>query len=304
MHANHATGCPPQVTDDELAERAVLTGAPALELQTLAGTAAGSSPRGLLESVDNALRVLVLLAQGERHSVTGIAEHLGVAPSTAHRVLSTLVYRGFAQQAGDRTYGAGPALVAGRADRRPRNHLVETALPHLRRAAKAVNETTHLAILVNREVRFLLSTESSEALRIGSRVGHVLPAHRTACGKVLLAQLPVEELHALYPAEGIADLGLDASEVTALYRELKIIRGRGYAVNRRQSERGLHALAVAVPEKGARSRAAVTVSVPSLRFGNARVGELLTAVEQAAHGIGTQVDSSVERSASSDAGVA
>ena len=66
---------------------------------------------GHLESVDAALRLLQMLGRDGQLRVTDAADELGVAASTAHRLLSTLRYRGFAVQAGDRTYRPGPAFT-------------------------------------------------------------------------------------------------------------------------------------------------------------------------------------------------
>ncbi|MBF8187168.1 helix-turn-helix domain-containing protein [Nonomuraea sp. K274] len=47
-----------------------------------------------IESVDNALRLIHLLRARGEVGVTAAAKALGVAPSTAHRLLAMLVFRG------------------------------------------------------------------------------------------------------------------------------------------------------------------------------------------------------------------
>ncbi|WP_255311288.1 helix-turn-helix domain-containing protein, partial [Streptomyces viridosporus] len=54
-----------------------------------------------LESVDNALKLLLLLRRNGRLRLSEAADHLGVARSTAHRLLATLRGRGFAVQGGE-----------------------------------------------------------------------------------------------------------------------------------------------------------------------------------------------------------
>ncbi len=234
-----------------------------------------------LESVDNALLLVLLLAKGDRITVTEAAKELGVSPSTAHRLLGTLVYRQFAQQAGDRSYGMGPALLGLRGSQRSRTRLLDIGRPHLQQLTAVTNETSHLAILVHRQVRFLMSVESQQMLRIGVRAGQVMPAHITAAGKALLADLPQAELDELYPADGIAEMDLDAAGVAAMHRELATVRRRGHAINRGTSERGL--CAVALPIRAGednRAIASVTLSVPSIRFRPAQVAEFIGAVHE------------------------
>ena len=57
-----------------------------------------NKPSYALTSVDNALRLVQLLRDQGRLRVTDAAAELDVAPSTAHRLLGMLVYRGFAIQ--------------------------------------------------------------------------------------------------------------------------------------------------------------------------------------------------------------
>ena len=56
-------------------------------------------PAYLLESVDNALKLLQMLRDvGALRLLKEAAEELAIAPSTAHRLFAILVYRGFAVQ--------------------------------------------------------------------------------------------------------------------------------------------------------------------------------------------------------------
>src|SRR3984957_17438650 len=56
------------------------------------------APQYPIESVDNALKILLLLGERSELRLTDVAEYLNVATSTAHRLLATLQYRGFLRQ--------------------------------------------------------------------------------------------------------------------------------------------------------------------------------------------------------------
>src|ERR1700722_11312461 len=88
------------------------------------------APRYQLESVDNVLRLLMLFGDGHPVRVVDASAALGVARSTAHRLLTTLEHRGFVRQDPmTRAYLVGDTLVHfGRSvswDKR----LAEVALP-------------------------------------------------------------------------------------------------------------------------------------------------------------------------------
>src|SRR3954453_20947984 len=71
----------------------------------------GATPQYPVESVDNALRVLLLLGERPSLRLTEVSQYLGVASSTAHRLPAMPRHRGFVRQdAGTRGYGPGPTL--------------------------------------------------------------------------------------------------------------------------------------------------------------------------------------------------
>jgi len=83
-----------------------------------------------IESVDHALRLAVLLQQEGPLRLTDAAQRLGVARSTAHRLLAMLVYRDFAEQDEQRRYVAGPVVRSPEAPE-PVADLRRVAVPHL-----------------------------------------------------------------------------------------------------------------------------------------------------------------------------
>ncbi len=76
-------------------------------------SAAGrAEPTYPIASVGNALRLLLLFRERKAIRLSDASDYLGVANSTAHRLLAMLVHREFVEQEpGQRTYIAGPALV-------------------------------------------------------------------------------------------------------------------------------------------------------------------------------------------------
>ncbi|WP_375137827.1 IclR family transcriptional regulator [Streptomyces sp. NWU49] len=223
-----------------------------------------------LESVDNALKLLLLLRRNGRLRLSEAADHLGVARSTAHRLLATLRGRGFAVQGTDKAYRPGPALYRLGMSHRSDYELVETARPHMLWLNGKLGETVHLVVRSGAEARFLHSIEGTHALRVGSRAGAALPAHLASGGKALLAELTVAELTEIYGPGGGAQPDTDPE---TLHGRLAAVRRRGYAISIGETERGVSAVGAAVREPGGRAVAALIVSAPSLRFTRARIDE-------------------------------
>lgn len=210
-----------------------------------------------IDSVDHALHLATVLAQDGPLGVSEAAQRLGVARSTAHRLLAMLVYRDFATQDADRRYSAGPMLRR----RVPGEPLRALALPHLRTLTDEVGETTNLMVLEADRARFVATVECDQVLRVGDREGRTLPGHLASGSKAVLAGRRPAEVAALY-----ADR-LPAAQVAALQRELVRVRRRGFALNDRRTEAGVTAIGRAV----AGTAAAVSIAMPTARFSRDRV---------------------------------
>jgi DNA-binding IclR family transcriptional regulator len=236
-------------------------------------SAVKNKPMYAIASVDHALHLAQLLQQEGPLRVTDAADRLGVSVSTAHRLLAMLVYRDFAEQTRDRRYAAGRMLRPAQQSEAPLALLRRAAAPHLQALARRVRESANLVILVGTEVRFLATVESDQVLRVGDRAGLVLPAHQASGGKALLALLPPERVDELYQATGDVDL-------QRLRREFALVRKRGFAINNQLTEPGVTAVGVAVHDPAGQPNAAISISMPSIRFHRDRlttwVNELIT----------------------------
>uniref|UniRef100_UPI000A58BA05 IclR family transcriptional regulator n=1 Tax=Nocardia pseudovaccinii TaxID=189540 RepID=UPI000A58BA05 len=150
-----------------------------------------------VSSAENVLTLLIALRENGRMRVAEAAELLSVTPPTAHRLLSTLKRHDFAEQDRKRVYLPGPRLAQLPSGAEPPHDLGVLSHAYLAALSRKVGNTAFLVTLQGNGCRFIDGVESNRALRVGSRVGLLLPAHTTSGGKVLLAQLPDTELVAL-----------------------------------------------------------------------------------------------------------
>lgn len=235
-------------------------------------------------SVDHALTLLAALRDHPSLAVRESAELLGVAPSTAHRLLTTMQASGFVvQDPATRRYAAGPALLAVALASLQRIDVGRVARPHLSALAAETRETVSLAVSEGTNVRFIDSVEGPEVVRVSSRAGVVAPAHASAAGKVMLAASSREDLMRLYPSAHIQKRSAHSTPSRSTFlKELDGVRRSGYAVSHEESAPGLAAVAVGVRDVRGRVIAALAVSVPAERLDEERTERIAAAARRRA----------------------
>jgi IclR family transcriptional regulator, acetate operon repressor len=243
--------------------------------------AVGPAPRYPIESVDNALKLLLLFAQQPRVRLTEVSQYLEVASSTAHRLLSMLQYRGYIQQDPTRAYEAGPVLrrLGVSALRAQEQELSGVARPVLQRLHDELAGATTLGRLDGQHVVYLdqVADAKVEPLPPGS-----IPAHCTSVGKMILSQLDPEELRALYPNERLDQFtARSISSRSVLEAELRLARARGFAVADEELVNGVASVAVALPGLGG-VRYGMCAALPSRRMTPSRRGGAVRALTGAA----------------------
>ncbi|NWL10434.1 IclR family transcriptional regulator [Paenarthrobacter ureafaciens] len=239
-------------------------------------------PTYSIEAVDNALQLLQLLRDGGALRLKDAAGELGVAPSTAHRLLAMLVYRGFAVQDENRRYVPGPAMGVGPAGLGWTRLLRDVAQPHMELLSSRLDETVNLMVRVGTKVRFLATVEGSNVLRIGDRQGTVMPADKTSGGKVMLAELEPAMIEQLFRSQN-AEIGGDTipdAEYPAFLRELDSIRANGFAANFEGTEEGVSALGMALHNRHGQVVGALSVATPATRFRKVFDAGLVTALHE------------------------
>jgi IclR family acetate operon transcriptional repressor len=243
-----------------------------------------------IESVENACRVLLMLRDYGELRVTSVAATLGVARSTAHRILTTMEAEGLLSKNAASRYEPGPLLLELGMRLIGVTDLTSQARPVLEHLNEITSETIHLVLLDGDEIVFVDGVEGTRPLRVGLRIGERTPAFISAAGKVLLAELDDAAIRALHKGSTFK-AGTDKSlkSLSGLMREVSLARQHGYATNFSESEEDLTAISVAVPAKGRPSTVAISLSAPSSRLGPKEVPGMVHAVAEAAQDLGQQI---------------
>ncbi|WP_174255880.1 IclR family transcriptional regulator domain-containing protein [Phytoactinopolyspora mesophila] len=241
---------------------------------------AGTEQFRTVKSAERALLVLEIVSAAPGPlSVAELHRRTGYPRSSLHQLLHTISAMGWLEISPDSgTVSIGSrALIVGTSylDRDP-------ALPHAVLALERVRDrsgyTTHYARLDGANVLYLATRETTQSRRATSRVGRRLPAHATALGKALLADLTAEERRStLGDGELVSLMPNTIVDHRLLEEDLERTRERGFAFEREENTPGVACVSATV---GYRIPAtdAISCSLPLDAAGEdeiSRVSELL-----------------------------
>ena len=240
-----------------------------------------ATARRQVKSAVRVLDILGALASSDQGlGFSHLARRLGLPKSSLHGLLAALTEYGYiAYDPTNRTYSIGLRLWEhGQAFPRQRN-LLHEARRVMETIVHRINETVQLAMLDGVENVYLDKVDCSHPLRLQSEVGGRLPAHATGLGKVLLAELPPEEVRARFEGRSLAAFTpRTATSLASLQAELRVIGEQGFAVDDQEYTRGLRCVAVPVREGSGPSNVALSASIPVMRASPEQLAAALRAV--------------------------
>jgi IclR family acetate operon transcriptional repressor len=234
------------------------------------------SGRPKVQSVDRTLDVLESLAS--RRGATGISELaqlVGLHVSTVHRLLATLVDRGYVRQDPESSryhLGSRIFMLASAADLHLDLRLV--ARPYLERLMRNSGETANLVTMSEREVVYLDQVASMHLVKMFTAPGMRAPLYCTGTGKLMLAYKPAPFIESILAAPMKRFTAKTIVSRVALENELNNIRKNGYAVDDEEMEEGVRCLAVPIFDRRRQCVGALSVSGPTTRLTAERVTKL------------------------------
>lgn len=230
------------------------------------------SPK-LNQSVQKAVRLLQVVADGGGANVSALSRSVGLPRPTVVRLLQTLEADGLLIRASDSDQVLlGPELgrLARKADvgamlsavaRRPLQELVAT-----------IQETTSLSIVApDGDLDVVLQIDGPHHLRPRQWTGQRFPLHASSSGKVLLASYGADRLRA-FTGGGLEQLTpFTITSGVALRRELSEVRARSYSVTSDELEEGLSGASVGVFSSEHELLGVINVSGATQRLGRSRL---------------------------------
>lgn len=183
------------------------------------------------------LRVLEAALLSERF--TDIVDETGLAKSTVHRILASLIDEGFVAGDADQGYRAGRRFMALAGQVMAQVDISRLAAPVVDRLVAEVDCTVHVGALSGDEMVYLIRTDSSKPYRMRSRVGLAIPLHPTGMGKAVMASWDDDRIRDYAERTGLPPrTPATITDLSRLREVLAEVRQRGYALDLGENELG------------------------------------------------------------------
>lgn len=218
-----------------------------------------------IKVLDKMYAIIDTIRDHAKHSgapgVNEIAKLTGIHPATVHRILKSLQSNGWVIQDRRGKYILGTRFLSFVDSDDTMPALREAAYFVMRELTESESQAMNLAIRRHEKVIIFEQTRTGKLLDYVLPAGAELTPHATACGKVLLSELPdplLNDILSLIELKPLTSRTIVKRNV--LLKELELVRSRGYAIDIHESLDQSCCVAVPVRDENRRIIAALSFS--------------------------------------------
>lgn len=237
----------------------------------------------IVQSVDRALSILEMLSDySEGLGIKDISEKVELHKSTVHRLLRTLIVKGFVEQ--DDTsnkYRISLKMFELGYKRIENIDIVGASKPHIENLMKSVNEVVHLVVRDKNKIVYIDKVEADNTIRMASTIGRRSPLYCTSVGKAILAYMSEEEMEEIWNKSNVKKLTKNTiTDLNEFKKELHEIRNQGYAEDDEENELGVRCIGVPIFNRLGKVEGAISVSGPTTRITKKKLHALSNEVKK------------------------
>lgn len=263
-----------------------------------------AADRYTVPGLERGLRILQEFSRREPVlTAPEIARRLGVPRSTVFRLLVTLESMGFVERTDDgRAHRLGLAVLRLGFEYLASQGITDLGRPILERMRDDTGYAASLVVRDGRDIVYILRAASPSPFASSVSVGTRLPAHATVLGHVLLSDLTLSQLRALYPESKLEAINeRTPATAEALFEQAQQARQRGHVMAEGFFES--HICTVAAPVFGDNGHvvAAIGLTIPGARIAEDRRAALVAQVRGAATQLSTLLNYDAKNEAPAEA---
>lgn len=248
-----------------------------------------------MNSVLSTLRVLEEVAVRQPIGVSAVSRVTGIPKSSVQRCLITLQQAGWLRVVDPEHARWGltmKALVLGLRSAGEQD-LRELAGPVIKRLAAETNETVLLGLRDGEEYLIVAREDSNQLVRVFMEIGTRVPLRASSGGVAIIARLEADEIDELLRAEPKEFAGTPVLGYDEMRKEIARTAERGYALDMSSWYRPhVASIGAAITSAvGRRPIAAVTLTIPEMRYDRSQEKALARMVVGAADEISRLISS-------------
>ena len=248
---------------------------------------AGDSYEYIVPAVDRAARILMLLkAQGRDMTIAEMTEATGWHKSSVHKLLVTLSHHGLLDRDEEtKRYSLGIGLIGYGQFVLNNLDSANAAKSLLKQLADFSGETANYCLVQGSKVVVVDSVESRIDLRVVPPIGTINSLTVKSNGKAVLAFLSESQVKKIIQEEGLQEFTKESiTEAGAFYRELAVVRKRGYATDFEEFREGISAVSAPVFNSAGKVIGTLSLIAPASRMSAGKASSYgKKCVEAAAH---------------------
>lgn len=216
-----------------------------------------------IQLISRAAQILRTLGDSTGLSLAGIAESVGLARSTVHRIVLALEAERLVSCNGPGQYRLGPEIL--HLAESCKMDLIRDVHPYIVRLSRELDETVDLSVRAGHVVTVVDQVIALRRLRVEAALGRSFPLYCTASGKAILAALSDDMGHALLSGPLEASTANTITNRAELQEQIAQIRKVGIAYDREELSAGLCAIGSCL-NLGNGENIAISIPVPAGRF--------------------------------------
>jgi DNA-binding IclR family transcriptional regulator len=220
-----------------------------------------------------------IVASSGSASLKILSAETGLHPSTAFRILGSLVDVGFVERDSAGQYYIGRKISHLANSARRAVDLREESRQIMQALRDEIEETVNLTIREGDEVIYIERATPNRMMRVEQVIGSRAPLHVTAVGKLMLGELGAEFVRAYSKRTGLkAYTRHTLSSLEVLYENLDQSIAQGFAYDNEEAEIGVGCIGVLIRDHNGDVVGGLSISAPIER----RKDEWATLLKQAA----------------------
>lgn len=217
-----------------------------------------------IQVIDRCASLLDAISQYETPiSLKILSADTGLHPSTAFRILSAMMEAGFVEKDTAGHYMLGKKLVSLAGKVRRGVDLREQALDIMQSLRDAIGETVNLTVREGDEVIYIERVTPNRMMRVEQVIGSRAPLHVTAVGKLMLAELGDNFMHAYANRTGLKrftahTITTEKDLLNSVYHDKQL----GFAYDNEEAEEGVGCIGVLLYDSSKNVVGGLSISAP------------------------------------------